>query len=483
MIFNSIPFVGFFVVFFILYWFVFNRSLKLQNLLVLAGCYLFYAWWDWRFLSMLIGSSVLNYFLGIYMYKTKSDKRKRWLLYIGLLQGLGGLIYFKYFNFFITSFADAFSVFNINLGIHTIKILLPLGISFYTFRTLSYLLDIDKGKIKPATDWVVFFSYVSFFPSLISGPIDRANALIPQLEKKRIFTYEQGTDALRQILWGLFKKIVIADNCATITNQIFNNYGTMSASTLLLCAVLFTIQLYADFSGYTDMAIGFARLIGFNITKNFNFPFFAQNIAEYWRRWHMSLTSWLTDYVFTPLSITFRDYGKFGLFLAILLNMITVGAWHGANWTFILFGVLHGLYFIPLIIRGTMSKKKKTTKIKWRPSLVEFRNMVGTFTLVMLTNVIFRVESISQAFDFYYHLFSKSLFSVPSIIDGKTFIIILSFSCLLFAIEWIQRDKQHGLQLDNVTIPKVVRWGFYYGIGASIIWLGGSQQDFIYFQF
>jgi len=483
MLFNSIPFTVFFVVFFVLYWFVFKQSLKLQNLLVLAGSYVFYAWWDWRFLSLLIGSSLLNYYLGIFIEKSSNDKHRRFLLIVGLLQGIGGLLFFKYYNFFVTSFADAFSLFNVKLEVRTLQLILPLGISFYTFRTISYLLDIDKNKIKPTKDWVVFFSYVAFFPSLISGPIDRAKLLIPQLEKKREFEYAGISDGLRQILWGLFKKIVVADNCAAITNQIFDNYLNLPASSLVLGALFYSFQLYADFSGYSDMAIGFARLLGFNITKNFNFPFFAQNIAEYWRRWHISLTSWLTDYVFTPLSISFRDYGKFGLVLAILLNFVVVGLWHGANWTFIWFGFLHGCYFVPLIIRGTMNKKKKLQPKKILPSFTEFRNILLTFTLVTIANIIFRADSMSHALDFFKHILSKSIFSYPLFTNRISALISLIFSIVLLIVEWLQRDKEHGLQLNNDRLPQLVRWGIYYAIGIVIVWYGGYQETFIYFQF
>jgi D-alanyl-lipoteichoic acid acyltransferase DltB (MBOAT superfamily) len=483
MLFNSIPFAVFFVIFFVLYWIVFKQSLKLQNLLLLAGSYFFYAWWDWRFLSLLAGSSILNYYLGIFISKSANERNRRLLLITGLLQGIGGLLFFKYYNFFITSFADAFSIFNIKLEVRTLQLILPLGISFYTFRTISYLLDIDKGKIKPTTDPVVFFSYVAFFPSLISGPIDRSKLLIPQLEKKRTFEYSQVTDGMRQVLWGLFKKIVVADNCAAITNQIFDNYANLPASSLVLGAVFYSFQLYADFSGYSDMAIGFARMLGFNITKNFNFPFFAQNIAEYWRRWHISLTSWLTDYVFTPLSISFRDYGKAGLILAILLNFVVVGLWHGANWTFIWFGFLHGCYFVPLIIRGTMNKKKKIQPKKILPSFLEFRNILLTFILVTIANIIFRSDSMSYALNYFQHIFSASVFSYPLFTNRISALISLIFSCVLLLSEWLQRDKNHALEFTDSRPPKIVRWAIYYTIGIVIIWYGGYQETFIYFQF
>lgn len=484
MVFNSIPFAVFFAGFFVLYWFVFKQNLKLQNLLILIGSYAFYCWWDWRFLALLIGSSLLNYYLGIFIAKSTIAKQRRLLLIAGMLQGIGGLLFFKYYNFFIGSFAELFSIFNVRLDVRTLQLILPLGISFYTFRTLSYLLDIDKGKIKPTTDWVVFFSYVAFFPSLFSGPIDRAKLLIPQLEKKRAFEYAGMTDALRQILWGLFKKIVVADNCTAITNQVFDNYLQLPASALVLGALFYCIQLYADFSGYSDMAIGFARLLGFDITKNFNYPFFAQNIADFWRRWHMSLTSWVTDYVFTPLSISFRDYGKVGLFFAILFNMVIVGLWHGANWTYVLFGVLHGCYFIPMIIKGTMNKRVKKTKATLIPSFTEFRNMAATFLLIMLTNILFRADSITHAVDYYKHIVSRSIFSNPLVIEKTNTVIFLGFGFFMFFIEWIGRDQEYGIAAIGIKWPRIFRWSFYsFIIFLMAMFMSTSGSAFLYFKF
>lgn len=486
MIFNSTQFVVFFICFFILYWIVLKKNLKLQNLLILAGSYVFYGWWDWRFLFLLIGSTLLNYYLGIYIAKTENAKKRKLLVYTGLLQGLAGLIFFKYYNFFITSFADAFGAFNIHLNVHTLQIILPLGISFYTFRTISYLLDVDKNKIKPTKDWVVFFTYVCFFPGLISGPIDKAQLLIPQLEKKRTFDKIQIIDGMHQILWGLFKKIVVADNCATVANQIFDNYKSLPATSLLLGALFYTLQLYADFSGYSDMAVGIARLLGFNITKNFNFPFFAQNIAEYWRRWHMSLTSWLTEYVFTPLSIKFRDYGKTGLALAIIINFTICGIWHGANWTYVLFGFLHGCYFIPLIIKGTMNKKTKKGKASLLPSFLEFRNIAATFIIVMLTNVVFRADSISHAADYFKHIFSLSLFTAPVLANITSTVTILVISVIALFVEWMQRNKEHGLQFSPAgsALKSYLRVSFICVlIWAIVLWGAFGNKTFIYFQF
>ena len=489
MIFNSLSFSSFFILFFFFYWFIFHKNLKFQNLLILIGSYVFYAWADWRFLPFLIGVSALNFFLGIYIEKTTNQKYKRLLKYIGLIQGIGGLVFFKYYNFFIASFNEAFHSLSINLNLQTLNIIIPLGISFFTFRTISYVLDVEKGKIEASKDWIVFFTYVSFFPSLLSGPIDKARTLIPQLEKKRAFDYEQTKDGLRQILWGLFKKVVIADNCAEFANTIFNNSASYSGITLALGALFFTIQLYCDFSGYSDMAIGISRLIGFNITRNFDFPFFAQNIAEFWRKWHISLTAWLTEYVFTPLNIAFRNYGKTGIIIAIIINITLMGIWHGANWNYVLFGFLHGCYFIPLILRGTMNKKKKIAKGKLFPSLKEFINVLLTFVLVTITFIVFRADNIPHAFTYISKMFMTFL-SKSSFVESWNFVywkigFALPFYILFFiSIEWIGREQQHALVKLGLKWYKPIRWVMYYCIIFLILYyVGGAEKQFIYFQF
>ena len=482
MVLNSLPFAIYFVFFFLIYWFVINRNLQLQNLLILAGSYLFYAWWDWRFLFLLIGSSLVTYILGFFISKNSNENKGKFLLTLGLVQGLGLLVLFKYYNFFTETFVEIFRIIGIEINIYSLTLILPLGISFYTFRTLSYLFDIYYGKIKPASNWVVYFSYVAFFPSLIAGPIDKPKALVPQLENKRVFDYSHAADGMRQLLWGLFKKTVIADNCAKLTGTIFDNYESLPASSLLLGAIYFTIQLYADFSGYSDMAIGFARLIGFNITKNFNYPFFAQNIAEYWRKWHISLTTWLTDYVFAPLTIAFRDYGKLGLIIAILVNFVLIGIWHGANWTFVLYGFLHGCYYIPLILRNTLNKKNKIDKDKPLPSFVEFKNMAVTFMLVVVTNIIFRSPNVATAFDYIGNLFSTSLLSYPvNAIPRGTEIILLPLILVLLIVEWLQRDKPHGLDIRTLTFP--LRWSIYFVIFILYLYNAKEATDFMYFKF
>ena len=475
MIFNSIEFIVFFIVFFVSYWFIFKGKLKQQNLLILIGSYFFYAYWDWRFLSLIVVSSLIGFYLGKLINNSSNTKIKRRLLFIGIFQGLCVLFFFKYYNFFISSFVELFSKLDITINLHTLKIILPIGISFYTFKILSYLIDIYKGKVEACNDWIAFFSYVAFFPCLTSGPIDKAKKLIPQLMNKRIFVYDQASDGLRQILWGLFKKIVIADNCATLTNYIFENHHILPASSLLIGVFFYAIQLYADFSGYTDMAIGVAKLLGFEITKNFDFPYFSKNIAEFWRKWHISLTSWMTEYVFTPLNIAFRDWGKLGIVSAVLINFLIIGTWHGANWTFIIFGLLHGLLFLSVILRPAKKKKKS--------DVVNLLKISTTFFVVMLTLVFFRVDSINDALSYYYNLLSPSLFSFPVLPYRKSALITLIFIILFIIVEWIQKDKHHGLQLNHIK-NSFMRLSIYYILIFCIILFGNTDSNqFIYFNF
>jgi alginate O-acetyltransferase complex protein AlgI len=482
MIFNSFDFLFFFTSFFILYWFVFNKNLKLQNLLILAGSYFFYAWWDWRFLSLLIASSALTFFLGIYIGKTQNEKHQRYLVLTGIFAGIGTLLFFKYFNFFIDTTSSIFSIFGIQLKLATLQLILPLGISFYTFRSISYLLDVESEKIEATKDWVVFFSYISFFPSLLSGPIDRAGMLVPQLQKKRTFNYADASEGMAQILWGLFKKLVIADNCSFVTKSIFENYDQYSSSSLLLGSFFYIIQVYADFSGYSDMAIGFARLIGFRITQNFNYPFFAQNIAEHWQRWHISLTSWMTEYVYTPLNFQFRSLRNKGIIIAILINFVLVGLWHGANWTFVVFGLLNGCYFIPFIISGSLNKKRIMTKDKLFPSFKEITNMAFTFSTVMLTAVIFGSKDMTSAFGYYSQMCSFSLFTLPP--ELKSEIILLLLIIMMFSFEWMSKEEPYGLVYFRKKLGRIGRWCLYAGLIFVIgMYMQTNETAFLYFKF
>jgi len=478
MVFNSFEFLIFFVIIFFLYWIVGKNSLKIQNIILLLGGYTFYGWSDWRLLSYLIASSTIIFYLGIYIEKTSNEKYKQWLLYLGLAQGIGGLAFFKYFNFFINSLKDAFHQFGISLDVSTLNLLIPIGISFFTFKTISYLLDVNKGKITASKDVVIFFVYVSFFPTILSGPIDRASIFIPQLEKRRVFEYEHAMVGMRQIFWGLFKKVVIADTLSTVVNTVFTGYHNLNFMTLFLGAIVFSVQLYADFCGYSDMAIGISNLIGFNVTPNFNFPFFAENIADFWRRWHMSLTSWLTEYVFTPLSIFFRDYGKFGVIISIIINFVICGIWHGANWTFVLWGLLNGCYFIPLILRGTFNKKKKKTNGGAFKRLKYILNVTGTFILVSLTLILFRSDTISDALGYYRRMFDFNVKNLFQIKVTDINIVNLGYIIALLCVDlWFYNEVK------SFKIPKVIRFGMYL-FGCSLILLClNKKESFIYLKF
>lgn len=469
--FTSIAFFLFFIAVFGLYWLVCKKNLKLQNILLLVSSYIFYGFWDWRFLALLAGSSAVTYYLGLKIGESQGRAKK---IYInsGLILAIGTLFYFKYFGFFVESFAELFSIQN-KLTLH---IILPLGISFYTFRMVSYFLDIKNNKLKPEKDALALFNYIAFFPSMTSGPIDKGGLLLPQLKKERVFTAEAGADAARQILYGAFKKLVVANSITPITQNIFQNYEHLSGSTVALGAVLFLFELYADFSGYSDMAVGFARLLGFKITKNFAFPLFAQNIAEYWRKWHISLTSWLTEYVFTPLVIQFRDHGKRGLIAAIILNFVLIGAWHGPRFTFVLFGLLHGLYYIPLIVKDKLNKKKKIAGTF--PTIKEVGNMVLTMLMVCFALVLFAAPDLKSALGMYGRIFSFSLFTIPQFIKIK----ILGLIGIVILIDWINKDQEHGLDIKR--FHPVLRRAFYVFLIFIIMYYGVfSNGSYIYEQF
>ena len=476
MLFNSFDFLIFFSVFFVCYWFS-VKNIKLQNIILLIGSYVFYSFTDWRFLLLLISVSTFNYFLGLNI--EKAIKYKRLLMYIGLAQGLGILAFFKYFNFFITSLNDIFYTVNINSNFKTLNILIPLGISFFTFRTISYVLDVYNEKIKATKDWIVFFNYISFFPSILSGPIDKVNLLVPQIETKRSFNYNDATNGMRQILWGMFKKIVIADNCSIFVNDTFDNFSQHSGSTLLLGAFFFSFQLYADFSGYSDMAIGFSRLIGFKITKNFNFPFFSQNIAEFWRKWHISLTSWLTEYLFSPLNFKFRHLGKRGLVFAILINFTVCGIWHGANWTYVIFGFIHGCAFIPLIINNKLNQKEKKESNRLFFTFKQLIKMISVFTFVTFTFIFFRSDNITHALLFLSKIFSDSFFLIPETPSFKLILLVIIFSLL----EWYGRQGDYVLDSILTSYNKALRWVAYLFFVVLILYYAVVEKTFLYFQF
>ena len=477
MLFNSFEYLLFLPTVFLLYWFVFNKQIKLQNLLLLAVSYVFYGWWDWRFLSLIVFSSIIDFYCGIYINKSKSEQlKKRWLI-LSMLVNLGFLGVFKYFNFFSKSLEEALHSVGYQIDTLTLNIILPVGISFYTFQTMSYTIDVYRNKLKPTKDSVAFFAFVSFFPQLVAGPIERATNLLPQFYKKRTLDYNQATDGLRQILWGLFKKIVIADNCAIIVNQIFDNYTDYNASTLIIGAIFFAFQIYGDFSGYSDIAIGTSRLFGFNLMQNFAFPYFSRDIAEFWRRWHISLSTWFRDYVYIPLGgsrggISMKIRNTFIIF-------IVSGFWHGANWTFIIWGALNAIYFLPLLLLN--KNRTNTNVVAENKTIIGFKELfqvILTFGLTAMAWIFFRAPNITYAIDYISKIFNKSAFHAPQV-TLKPFVFII----ILIIIEWLQRDKKHALAFSDSKISKPLRWVLYYTLIIIIFWFGAEKQEFIYFQF
>jgi D-alanyl-lipoteichoic acid acyltransferase DltB (MBOAT superfamily) len=478
MLFNSVDFAIFFPVVFFVYWLL-SKNLKTQNLFLLAASYFFYGWWNWRYLSLVLLCTITNYVAGSLLKKTMDQKRRKTILILCCLVSLGVLGVFKYYDFFVNSFADAFSCAGIQLHIKNLNLLVPVGISFYTFHTLSYTIDVYRGKFEPTGDVVSFSLFVSIFPLAMAGPIERASNLLPQITKQRTYNHDVGVDGLRQILWGLFKKVVIADNCATYVNNVFDTYQSQSGSTLLLGAILFSFQIYGDFSGYSDMALGIGKLLGFRFLNNFSYPYFSRNIAEFWQRWHISLTSWLTDYVFMPLNIKWRDWGKWGIISAIMTNFLICGLWHGANWTFLLFGIYHGLLYIPLILSGAMFKKAKKIETNQfgLPKLKPFGQMLLTFLLVTIGMLIFRANSLEVAIHYIGGIFSRDLFSIP-LLYNKMFV----FLAIMLSVEWTQRGKPHGLVLDKIQ-SHAVKFAIYYVLLTLIFVYGTHAKTFIYFQF
>jgi len=487
MLFNSIDFAVFLPVVFILYWFVFQRNLRMQNLFLVVASYVFYGWWDWRFLSLIMFSSAVDYLVGRNLAKTENQKGRMLLLLVSIIVNLGFLGFFKYFNFFAESFADAFTLLGASIEPTRLNIILPVGISFYTFQTLSYTIDVYRERLEPTRDIVSFFAFVSFFPQLVAGPIERATNLLPQFYCRRKFDYGNAVDGMRQILWGLFKKIVIADNAAVYVNDIFSNYTDYSGSTLLLGVIFFSFQIYGDFSGYSDIAIGTARLFGFSLMQNFNYPYFSRDIAEFWRRWHISLSSWFRDYVYIPLGGS--RGGVWKKIRNTFVIFVVSGFWHGANWTFLAWGFLNALYFLPLLL--TKRNRKFTDTVaegKLLPNLRELLLMALTFLITNIAWVFFRADSISHAFYYLSKIFSSSLVKSPIkdlwAINTGYHIVYLSISILLFmVVEWLQRDKHHALEFERSRIPRVIRWSIYYVIIISCFMMNGIQQKFIYFQF
>ncbi|SHG57842.1 D-alanyl-lipoteichoic acid acyltransferase DltB, MBOAT superfamily [Chryseolinea serpens] len=478
MLFNSLQFAVFLPVVFLLYWFVANRNLLVQNLLLLVASYFFYACWDYRFLFLLVFSTFLDYFTGIKIHEAENKSRKKFWLWLSISVNLGFLGFFKYYNFFVASFAEALAHAGVQVNVWSLNVILPVGISFYTFHGLSYVIDIYYDRIKPEKNFIDYSVFVSFFPLLVAGPIERATHLLPQIRKERTFDYGTAVDGLRQILWGLFKKIVIADNCAEYANLIFNNPDHYSGSTKVVGAIFFAFQIYCDFSGYSDIALGTARLFGIDLLRNFAFPYFSRDIAEFWRRWHISLSSWFRDYVYIPLGGS--RGGKLMRIRNTFIIFILSGFWHGANWTFIVWGTLHACYFLPLLLTDrNRANLEIVANGRLLPTLREAWQMAVTFGLTVLAWIFFRAEDVRHALSFIQGIVSRSLFTIPQVKPIN--IILLTIGFLI--VEWLGRDRRYAIEKLFTGSPRFFRWSFYYSLVLATYFFSGKEQQFIYFQF
>ena len=485
MFFNSLNFAIFLPVVFALYWLIGNKYLRLQNILLLVASYFFYAFWDYRFLFLLMFSTFLDYSTGLKIHQAETKTAKKFWLWLSIIINLGFLGVFKYYNFFTDSFAVLLGEFGLKSNFGAIDVILPVGISFYTFHGLSYILDIYWKRAKPTRNFIDYSVFVSFFPLLVAGPIERATHLLPQIQKKRTFNYPQAVDGLKQILWGLFKKIVIADNCAEYANMIFNNYTHYPGSTLLLGAIFFAFQIYCDFSGYSDIALGTARLFGIELIRNFAFPYFSRDIAEFWRRWHISLSSWFRDYIYIPLGGSRGS--RWNKVRNIFIIFIVSGLWHGANWTFIFWGALNAFYFLPLLLfNRNRNNLEIAAKGRLLPTVKELFQMAVTFGLVVFAWIFFRAENVTSALHYISKICSRSLLVVP---DGATLLGthhplgILALTAFMIAVEWIGREQQYGLATLGLNWKRPLRWSFFIGLVICIFYFTGQEQQFIYFQF
>lgn len=482
MLFNSFEFIIFLPIVFLLYWFVF-KGRRVQNVLIVAASYVFYAWWAWRFLVLIFITTLLSYLSGLLIEKYR-DKAK-WICGTNIAINIGILCYYKYVNFFADNLEALINQFGYQLDWVTLDIILPVGISFYTFQALSYTIDVYRRDTIATKDFIAFTSFISFFPQLVAGPIERSTNLLPQFLKPRRFDYTDAVIGMRQILWGFFKKLIIADNCAQLANSIFDNYQDCNASLLLLGAIFFTFQIYGDFSGYSDIAIGTARLFGINLMKNFNLPYFSRDIAEFWHRWHISLNKWFIDYVYIPLGGS--RVTKTIVIRNILIVFCLSGLWHGANWTFVVWGLYNGIIIAVLMLLNLNQKRSAIiSESRFFPPFKEIGQIVLTFALVVVGWIIFRAEDMTQAMGYIAGICDSSIISLPNFRDlGLSFIQItftLFFIVLLQLIEWGQRKQEFGLEISNIRY-RPVRWSIYIIFMLIFSVFAGGQEAFIYFQF
>lgn len=476
MLFNSLAFALFLPIVFALYWMLRKKPLHWQNLLLMAASYFFYACWDWRFLFLLIFSTGLDYYTGLKVSASEKPAVRKFWFWLSIVVNLGFLGIFKYYNFFAESLSEAVGALGWKLGYVELNIILPVGISFYTFHGLSYVIDIYKNRISPEKNFIDYSLFVSFFPLLVAGPIERATHLLPQMKQPRRFDYQHAANGVRQMLWGLFMKMVVADNCATVVNEVFADPDNMSSGSLAMGVIFFAFQIYGDFAGYSNIALGTARLFGFELLRNFSFPFFSRDIAEFWRRWHISLSTWFRDYLYIPLGGS--KVSKLMQVRNTLIIFLVSGFWHGANWTFIIWGLLNALYILPLVI---FNLNRKNTNIvaenTWLPNLKELFQMILTFAITVLAFAFFRANSVSEAWHYLMRMFSVEAFGAPEISLRP-----LPFVFLLLLVEWINRKRSHGLEISYVK-STAIRWIIYWLLFVLILIFAEKSDSFIYFQF
>lgn len=474
MTFNSYLYFLFLPIVFGLYWFALHKNLRGQNLFLLAASYFFYGWWDWRFLMLLVFSSTMDFWFGKFIYTSKTQCWRRFFLGASLVYNLGILCFFKYFNFFIDSFIEFQHALGFESHITSLKIILPVGISFYTFQTLSYTIDVYRGRFKPINDLVAYSAFVSFFPQLVAGPIERASNLLPQFLRLRHFDSKNAEDGVLQIAWGLLKKVVVADSCAIYANEIFTNSDKYSGSVLFLGSLYFAFQIYCDFSGYSDIAIGSSKLLGFELMRNFSTPYFSRDLGEFWRRWHISLSVWFRDYVFIPLG---GGLGKPVLhFRNIILTFTLSGFWHGANWTYMCWGFVNGIGYAPIVFLQPYKRRSKERRpMGLIPSAIEFFEMFLTFIFILITWVFFRANNMAHAIRYLGSMLSDTLFKLPST-HRMGLCIIIPFVLL----EWLGKNKQYPIQFDKMF----ARYAILITVVLIVVLFGHFRSaPFIYFQF
>jgi alginate O-acetyltransferase complex protein AlgI len=476
MTFNSAEYSIFFLIVFAAYWLL-KQRLAAQNVLLLVANYVFYGWWNWRFLFILMGISAVGFFGGITIEKAENVQKKKLLSAVSIFLIGSTLVVLKYYNFFVDSVNSTANLFGYETNFDVVKLFLPIGLSYYVFQSIGYVVDVYRGKTESQKNWLTYFAYISFFPQILSGPIAQSTKLLPQFSQSKTLSSSDIYESVQKIIWGLFKKVVVADSLAKNVNYIFANHSDLSGSLLALGLVMFSFQVYADFSGYSLMAEGFARLLGFELYENFKQPFFARSVGEFWRKWHRSLSAWLKDYVYIPLGG--RGNSRFHYALNILIVFTFSGLWHGASWNFVIWGFLNGVYFLPGILIGkTKQFEKAVADNSWLPNVLEVFQMLSTFLLITFSRVFFRSPDFSTAKAYIAEMFSASLFSMPNF-DLKCFYWV----AMLIVFEWFNRPETPE------TLPKKWHLALRFAVFAVFIaaishtFQNVNNRDYLYFKF